>query len=59
MTEYMKIETELKKHRKEGRKEIEEFLAKNAEETHNEIVRQQRINDRKMNDYHQVRYVCG
>ena len=54
MTEYMKIETELRKHREEGRKEMEEFLVKKAEETHNEIVRQLRINDEKMNDYHQV-----
>ena len=58
MTEYMKIETELRKHREEGRKEMEEFLVMKAEEIHNEIVRQQRINDEKMNDYHQVRCVC-
>ena len=54
MAEYMKIETELRKHREEGRKEMEEFLVKKAEETHNEIVRQLRINDEKMNHYHQV-----
>ena len=54
MSEYLKIETELRKHREEGRKEMEEFLVKKAEETHNEIVRQLRINDEKMNDYHQV-----
>ena len=58
MTEYMKIQTELRKHREECRKELEEFLVKKAAETHNEIVRQLRINDERMNDYHLVRCVC-
>ena len=56
MTEYAILETELVKHRGEGRIEIEEFLEKKAEQTHNEIVRKLRINDEKITSYHQVLY---
>ena len=54
MTEYVRLETELVKHRGEGRIEIEEFLEKKAEQTHNEIVRKLQINDERITSYHQV-----
>ena len=54
MTEYARLETELVKHRGEGRIEIEEFLEKQAEQTHNEIVRKLQINDERITSYHQV-----
>ena len=54
MTEYASLETELVKHRGEGRIEIEEFLEKQAEQTHNEIVRKLHISDERITDYHQV-----
>ena len=52
MTEYVRLETELVKHRSEGRIEIEEFLEKKAEQTYNEIVRKLQINDERIT--HQV-----
>lgn len=57
MTEYAKIEMELLKHREESRHEIENFLEKEAEETHNEIMRKLQINDKMMIDHHQVNFV--
>ena len=54
MTEYARLETEVIKHRGEGRIEIEEFLEKQAEQTHNEIVRKLQINDERITSYHQV-----
>ena len=52
MTEYARLETELVKHRGEGRTEIEEYLENQAEQTHNEIVRKLQINDERIT--HQV-----
>ena len=54
MTEYVGLGTKLVKHRSEGRIEIEEFLEKEAEHTHNEIVRKLHINDQKITSYHKV-----
>ena len=54
MTEYARPETEVVKHRSEGRIEIEEFLEKKAEQTHNEIVRKLHISDERITSYHQV-----
>ena len=54
MTEYARLETDLVKHRGEGRLEIEEFLEKKAEQTHHEIVRTLQINDERITSYHQV-----
>ena len=54
MAEYGRLENELVKHRGEGRTEIEEFLEKKAEQTHNEIVRKLQINDERITSYHQV-----
>ena len=51
-SEYGELETELVKHRAEGRIEIEEFLEKQAEQTHNEIVRKLQINDERITSYH-------
>ena len=56
MTEYARLETELVKLRGEGRIEIEEFLEKRAEQTHNEIVRKLQINDERITSHHQVLY---
>ena len=55
MIEYEKVEAEIVKHRNSGKLDIEEFLEHNATAKHTEILNKLRMNDNKMNTYHQVR----
>ena len=55
MIEYEKVEEEVIKHRDSGKLDIEEFLEHKATAKHTEILNKLRINDNKMNTYHQVR----
>lgn len=53
--EYEKLEVEIIKHRKSSKLDIEEFLEHEATAKHTEIQNKLRMNDNKMNAYHQVR----
>ena len=55
MIEYEKLEAEIVKHRNSGKLDIEEFLEHKATAKHTEILNKLRMNDNKMNTYHQVR----
>ena len=55
MIEYEKLEAEIIKHRNFGKLDIEEFLEHKATAKHTEILNKLRMNDIKMNTYHQVR----
>ena len=55
MIEYEKVEEEVIKHRDSGKLDIEEFLEHKATAKHTEILNKLRMNDNKMNTYHQVR----
>ena len=55
MIEYEKLEAEIIKHRNFGKLDIEEFLEHKATAKHTEILNKLRMNDTKMNTYHQVR----
>ena len=55
MIAYEEVEAEIVKHRNSGKVDIEEFLEHKATAKHTEIVNKLRMNDNKMNTYHQVR----